>query len=142
LINKSLGTSYTSSLVNTIIKELFTGITKEIVEGYLYKFPAGLGYIYLRKFSPFSYRDDSGKIITNKPIDLNATLNLWKNNPEAKEKKIKVRFENYNTNGDIIKFRYDVKRANYPNKGSYKFRFNRSARAILHTAILAGKHKL
>lgn len=139
LTNKSLKNKYSVPLINNIIKDILGFIADELVtSSYLYRLPNSLGMIYIDKKKPFLKRID-GKLINGKPIDLNATLKLWETNPEAKEKKIKIRFDNYHTNGYVYRFKYSTSKSNFTNKSIYQLRFNRIVKQKLHKAIMAGK---
>lgn len=134
--NKLLKTNYPTKLINIIIRDIMAAISDEvIINSYIYRLPNGLGMIYVDKKKPFVKRVD-GVIRTNKPIDMHSTLKLWESNPEAKEKKIKVRFENYHTDGYVYRLKYSTNKSNFKNKSAYKMRFNRILRQKLHKAII------
>jgi hypothetical protein len=77
----------------------------------------------------------NGKLKTNLPVDWNATLKLWYNNPSSKHKKQLVRQENINT----FSVFYNRNKANYNNKSFYEFTTNRDIKLGLKKNIKLNK---
>lgn len=111
---------------NSIISEFNTEIKRLIIdESYDYKLPVNMGIIGLRKYKP-KIKIEDGKITTNKlPINPRATRALWDENPEAKEKKIYIRYTNKHTDGYVFTVKHFRSSARFKNKTIYKFEFLR-----------------
>ena len=60
----------------------------------------------------------NGKVTTNLPVNWNATLKLWYEDPESYNNKTLVRLE-YE---EIFRVYYNKSNANYNNKSFYEFR--------------------
>jgi hypothetical protein len=96
--------------------------------------PERMGRLELRKTSA-RIKFENGKIKTNLPIDWNATLKLWYDNPFSKSKKQLVRQENKET----FRVFYNRAKANYNNKSFYEFNTNRDLKLGLKKNIKLNK---
>ena len=76
-----------------------------------------MGTLELRK-KPSRIEIVDGELVTNLPIDWDATLKLWHEDKEAYDEKILVRYENE----AIFKILYNKSTATYKNKSFYDFR--------------------
>jgi len=108
-------------------------------KGAEYSMPCRTGKIELRKSKKEVKINDDGKIINNLPVNWKASRELWADNENAKEKKIKIRYTNEHTDGHTFRIFYRRSKANYKNKTIYKMRFNRTMKRQLSIAIFAGK---
>lgn len=102
----------------SVVKDYFFEIINEIIyNNYTYVIPNRLGTIgiYKRKIK----KDNSS--IKKYPIDFGATNKLWKENPEAKAKKILVRHLNKHTGEYVMFIHYSTKYSNFKNKTVYSF---------------------
>lgn len=113
----------TVKLINSLLQE-------QLADGEDIHLPQRMGYLELRKF-PTKVEFIDGKLKTNLPIDWNKTLELWYNNPAAKEKKTKVRVETEY----IYRVLYKKTAANYNNKTFYEFSTNRELKKALKRNI-------
>lgn len=101
-----------------VVKSYFLKVIDEIIyHNYTYVMPSRLGSIGIYKSK--IKRDENS--IKKYPIDFGATNKLWKENPEAKEKKILVRHLNKHTDEYIMFIRYSNKYSNFRNKKIYAF---------------------
>lgn len=91
-----------------------------LIEGKDVVLPEKMGRLELRKHSN-SIKFVDGKLQTNLPINWDATLKLWFNNPKCRERKQLVRQETQET----FRVYYNKSRANYNNKSFYEFDVNR-----------------
>ena len=76
-----------------------------------------------------------GKMDINYPVDWNATLKLWYDNPSSKAKKQLVRQEAKET----FRVFYNRSKANYNNKSFYEFNTNRDIKLGLKRNIKLNK---
>ena len=113
----------TSQQYSKIVSEFNDMIRESILEDrYDFKLPYNMGMIAIRKFKPELKLDKEGKLINKLPVNARATRELWDSNPEAKEKKIFVRYMNKHSNGYTFVIHYYKKyKAKYKNKSVYKF---------------------
>ena len=92
-----------------------------------------MGSLEIRK-RPTRVAIVDGKLVTNLPIDWDATLKLWYEDEEAFNNKTLVRIENE----EVFKVYYNKKEANYNNKSFYEFKPNRDIQRSLTKHIRAG----
>ena len=106
---------------NKIITEYNKALTKLIInDGLSYTIPYLLLEIIIMK-DRRKIRLKDGKVYNPNPIDFKATKELWEKDKEAKDKKLKVRHNNYNTSGYV--FRIYCKKFKSKIKGRSYFRF-------------------
>jgi hypothetical protein len=104
---------------------------------YMFILPCRLGRIEIRKIKKEVKIDPkTGKIINKLVPNWQATKKLWKENPEAKAKKIILRYTNEHTNGYVFRPRYIKNTANFKNKTVYKMSINRELRRNTEPAIV------
>jgi hypothetical protein len=108
-------------------------------KGYNYRIPRRLGNIQLRKFKKEVTIDKDGNVVNKLVINWKKTKALWKENPEAKERKIKIRYTNDHTNGYVFRIVYVKYTANYKNKSVYKMLVNREMRRNTKDPIINKK---
>lgn len=116
----------TSVEYNEIISDYNLEI-KDLILNYNYDFklPFQLGIIGIRKYKP-TFKVENGKILTNNfPVNPRATRELWDSNPEAKNKKILVRYTNKHSDGYVFTLKYFKSNAKYKNKSIYRITFKR-----------------
>lgn len=79
-----------------ITKEL---INEMVINNYEWKFPCGLGSLGIKKYKK-KLRIKDGKLNTkNLQIDFKETELLWKEDSDARDKKIKIYYNNKHTDG-------------------------------------------
>tara|TARA_R110000803_G_scaffold112187_1_gene180532 strand:+ start:197 stop:700 length:504 start_codon:yes stop_codon:yes gene_type:complete len=127
------------SLYGQVIKE-FNGFLRDRMsdKGADIVLPFRLGRAELKKKKTEVKIDEDGKVINNLPTNWKATRDLWKENAEAKEKNIKIKFTNEHTGGYTFKISYLKGRATFRNKSIYKIRFNRTLKRNLSKSIFKG----
>jgi hypothetical protein len=98
-------------------------IQEEVISNrFDFDIPYDLGMLGIRKFKPKLGLDSNGKLINKLPVNPRATIELWNSNPEAKEKKVLVRYTNKHTNGYVFTIHYFKKyKAKFKNKTLYSF---------------------
>lgn len=111
---------------HAIICEFNLEIRRLIVdEAYDFRMPFNIGIIGLRKYKP-NIKIIDGKIVTNNfPINPRETRKLWDSNPEAKEKKMYVRYTNKHSDGYVFTIHHFRNSAKFKNKTFYRFEFLR-----------------
>lgn len=103
-------------------------------EGFEYLIP----YIYITlcvrkdKRAP---RIINGKLYNNTPVDPVKTKQLWDSDPDAKERKLLVRFNNSHTSGYVFRIYAKKFSRTYKNKKYYKFRPARNFKRLLAKRI-------
>src|SRR5699024_929343 len=108
-----------------MVRQYFKAVRDLIVEkGYTYTIPHLRFKITIRKIK-IKPKIVDGVLINNKPINWKATKELWEKDEDAKEKKLLVRYNNYETSGYIIRIYLKKFGANVKNQRYYKFRANR-----------------
>ena len=117
----------------SIIRNINNYLAKELSKGTEIKLPHRMGSLEIRK-RPTRVAIVDGKLVTNLPIDWDATLKLWYEDEEAFNNKTLVRIENE----EVFKVYYNKKEANYNNKSFYEFKPNRDIQRNLTKHIRAG----
>jgi hypothetical protein len=93
-----------------------------------------MGRLELRKHTnKITFKE--GKLKITNPVDWNATLKLWYDNPVSKNKKQLVRQETQET----FRVNYNKSEANYNNKSFYDFYTNRELKLGLKKNIKLNK---
>lgn len=114
----------------SIIRQVNEALCDEIIRGKDITLPERMGTLELRKFgSKIEFKN--GKLRTNLPVDWDRTLELWYEDPIAKENKTLVRIETR----DIYTIYYNKATANYNNKVFYKFNVNKALKQRLKDQI-------
>lgn len=123
-----------------ILKE-FNGHVRDrlSLKGAEYIFPNKIGKMELRKIKTEVIVGDNGKIINKLPINWRDTRILWDSNPVAKEKRLKVRYDNEHTDGFTFRILFIKSKANFKNKSIYKMKFNRIMKRNLSRSIFDGR---
>lgn len=113
-----------------IIRTVNTLLREELLKSDDVVLPCKMGTIEIRKREA-KIKREGNKIKTNLPIDWQATLKLWYEDPEYHSKKFIVRANVPN----IFKIYYNKKKANYNNKSFYQFTPNRELKILLKQKI-------
>lgn len=117
-----------------IIRLINNQLRTKLINGEDVLLPERMGRLELRKSIP-TIKFENGKLKTTLPVNWNATLKLWYENPISKEKKQLVRQENEFT----FKIHYSKIKANYNNKIFYDFYTNRDIKIGLKNNIKLNK---
>lgn len=110
------------SKFNNIISDYNSYLGDSIINDLEIQLPFRLGKLEMIKQKREVFLDDNGKVINTNPPDWKATNHLWKNNKEAKEKKILIRHTNKHTGGYVFSIYYNKSKAVYKNKKIYFFK--------------------
>lgn len=100
-----------------IIRTVNRIITEKLISSGEVQLPNKMGSLEILKSHP-RISIENGKLIMTNPIDWDATLKLWYEDPEAKDRKQLVRIEN----DDIFRVHYNKTKATYNNRSYYDFR--------------------
>lgn len=126
--SKSIDNSKNPFLVDkktysSIIQDYHSLIKEEIINNQFdFTLPYDLGMLGLRKFKPKVGIDEKGNLINKLPVNPRATRELWDKDPEAKLKKVLVRYTNKHSNGYVFTIHYFKKyKARFRNKTLYSF---------------------
>ncbi len=95
-----------------IVRETNKLLSDELLESRDVNLPQKMGMLEVRKI-PIFVKFVDGEVKTNRGINWNATLELWRTDEEARESKTLVRSEG--SNSKFLVF-YNRNKANYPNK--------------------------
>lgn len=117
-----------------IIRDINNHLREFLINGNDVLLPERMGRLELRKRAN-KVKFVNGKLKTNLPINWDATLKLWFNNPISKQKKQLVRQES----SDTFKVCYNKSKANYNNKSFYEFDANRELKLGLKKNIKLNK---
>ena len=116
-----------------IIREVNNLLAEELIKGNAIKLPHKLGTLEIRK-RPTRIAVVEGKLVTNLPVDWDATLELWYQDEESYNNRTLVRIENE----EVFKVYYNKKDANYNNKSFYEFKPNREIKRSLTKSAREG----
>lgn len=131
---KDIGQRLTEKEFYTIIRRVGDYLADSLCLGKEVKLPSKMGTLELRKSIPFiGYRD--GKLVANLPIDWDATLKLWYEDPEACKNKQLVKINEK----EVFRVLYNRTTADYTNKSFYEFHINRYIKRTLKKRIKQGK---
>lgn len=117
-----------------IIRSINNILREYLIEGKDIVLPEKMGRLELRKRNN-TIKFIDGKIKTNLPVNWDATLKLWYENPICRQNKQLVRQETSNT----FKVHYNKNKAVYNNKGFYEFSTNRDIKLGLKKNIKLNK---
>lgn len=116
-----------------IIRSVNLELGKALVRGYDIILPHRLGQLEILK-KPSRIQIVDGKVVTNLPIDWDATLKLWYEDLEALQNKTLVHVENE----EIFMVHYNKTKADFTNKTFYEFKPNRELKHSLTRAARQG----
>lgn len=133
---KTYDKGFDRKLYSKITKEFNTEIMKLIIEeGLIYTFPKLNFKILIKKAKRKAYLKD-GKLVNSVPPDWKRTNALWEREPEAKKKKIVVRYNNSHSSGYVFRVFCDKSTSKLKNKTLFKFKTCRKFQRSLSARIL------
>lgn len=127
-----IGKPVSQKLFHHITRRCNELMAEEVKRGHDIKFPMQMGELGVKRME-VRFTTVNGRIVPVCPIDWKSTMDLWYSDPEAKEKKIILR---YSTTKDYYRVRYLRTKANYPNKNFYEFAVNRYIKLGLRDTII------
>ncbi len=126
-----------SKLYNKVISEVHEQIVNSIIDNSLEFYMKYLSYSLVVRKTKKVPKIKNGKLVNTMPINYKETLELWRTNEEAREKKILIRHLNNHTSRYV--FRIKLLKAGhkyYDNKLYYRFKACRSFQRLLAKRIL------
>ncbi len=122
-------------LFNNIITDFNNELINIIIEDNLiYNIPY-IGLEIVIKKDKRKPKIVNGKLINNIPIDFQATNKLWESNPECKEKKLLVRYNNSHSSGYVFRIYCKKFKSNLKNRSLLKFKPSRKFQRSLSARI-------
>lgn len=122
-----------------ILKEFNSHVRDELAtKGYSFVFPCKMGKMELRKSKREVSLDEDGNVKNTMPTNWKETRRIWSENPDMKERGVKIRYTNEHTDGYMFKIIFKKSRANFKNKSIYRIRFNRDMKRKLSKSIFKG----
>ena len=134
---KNAGGPLPEKTYKQIIKKVHKYYSDNLCDGKEVIFPKKMGVIDVVFRKPKLYRDDSGKIQNNYPVDWKRTLELWAEDNDAREKRILVK----DPQNKVYRVYYHKKLALYTNKSHFGFKPCRTVKLALKDAMLSGRLK-
>jgi len=112
-----------AKLYGEILRELNSSIFDLIIlENFEFKIPYGLGKLSMVQKKVKFKLDENGELKTkNLAVNYKETNQLWKENPEAREKKTLIFFTNEHTNGNRMSYLWSKRGAKCQGLESYYF---------------------
>lgn len=112
-------------------------VIQKLLEGDAVQLTERLGYLEHVGVKVKPKIDENGNI-TGLATDWKSTNELWKNNPEAKERKERIYYFNEHTQGLRYCLRWSKKRVFVSNKEFYTFRLSFTNKKRFKNSVLAG----
>lgn len=120
----------TESQYFSIIRSVNNLLAQEILKGEDIILPNRMGKLELRK-KPTTVKIVNDKLVTNMPIDWDATLRLWAEDEDSYKKRTLIKIEEK----EIFFIIYNKHFANYKNKTYYQFSVNKQLKKNLKDVI-------
>lgn len=128
-----IGRPVTEKEFYSIVRSINRLMADEISSGNTINFPSRMGKLELRKYKAGAFMVD-GKLRITYPIDWGGTLNLWREDEEARKNKTTLRHQNE----WVYHIRYVKHDATYENKLFYQFDVNTFIKKALVSNIKQG----
>jgi len=120
----------------SIVQDFNEGILNIIIEeGLVYRFPKSHFQLMVKKAKRKPYIKN-GKLVNSVPPDWKRTNELWARDPEAKKKKIVVRYKNTHSSGFVFRLFCSKDNSKMRNKNLFKFKTSRKFQRALSARIL------
>ncbi len=134
---KSKGGKLSHNQFRNILMDFNEGLYPIICSfNYDYKLPKRIGIVSVAEHKTYVKFDKDGNLISNKPVDYKATLDLWEENPELYNEGFVVRHDQEST----FRITYSKAYATFKNKNLYKFNANRGLKQYLKNVIFNDKN--
>lgn len=117
-----------------VIRLLNEAVATQISKGFEIKLPYRIGSLLVESFEIAPKLDENGKLVFRAPIDWDATLKLWYDNPEEKENKTLIKTEKRN----ISKVVYNKRNVNYNNSSLIMFSPTRDLKLKIKKELVEG----
>lgn len=122
---------YTREDIHRAIVMYYDLAQEDLAKGHKITFLNKMGGLYLTKEQRgVTYDPETNKITNTLPRNIPATLELWREKPELKNKTY-VRFTNEHSDGYVFRLHFQTSKAIFKNKLVYSFKFNRTLKKKL-----------
>lgn len=135
--NKSLTYKEYSKIIDIVFSAIRDRMSQTM---YDYKLPFGLGRILVRKYLPKVRLDDNGNPYKRLAPNWEATLKMWDEYPEAKERKQLVYHTNDHSAGYLFMIDYKKDNCKFANKVFYIAQMNRKFKRDVSKNIINGTY--
>lgn len=126
-----------------VISDLNIGLRNLIVEkSFDFNIPYRLGNLSIKKSKLEPFINNEGELVNILPIDWKATKDLWSIDEDAKTKKTLVRHLNKHSQGYVMRWKYNVLKANYMFKTVYRFIPCRTAKRMITSVVKDENNKV
>lgn len=124
------------AMYNKVVSEIMENIVETMLNNELdvLTLPKLQFHISILKYKGKA-RIDNGKLINSTPVDWKTTNELWEQNPEMKEKKIRVRYVNNHSSKWVFRIKMRKYASTFRNKKYYNFKACRSFQRALAKRI-------
>lgn len=129
--NKEINRTKFSSIITDFNLEIQEAI---ILDNFIYSMP----YINFQLLLMKEKRKPTiknGKLLNNIPVDFKSTKKLWDRDPEAKKKKLLVRYNNSHTSHFVFRIYFKKFAAKIKGKSAFKFQANRDFKRSINKYI-------
>jgi hypothetical protein len=122
---------YTREDIHRAIVMYYNLAQEDLAKGHKITFLNKMGGLYLTKEERgVTYDPETDRIINTLPINIYASIEMWKEKPELKNKTF-VRYTNEHSDGFLFKLHFQTSKAIFKNKLVYSFKFNRTLKKKL-----------
>lgn len=108
-----------------------------VVDGDFIRLPFSTGSLRIVGLKQKLRRTKNG--ILNKPVNWKETRELWRSDPQKKEQKVFIHFDNLHTNGILYRYIWGKRNAFIHMKDMYQLKMCRQAKKDLSNCVLNGK---
>lgn len=126
-IDKSMYNKVISAANNAIMDMMLN-------DGLEYKIPY-IGTVLTIRKDKRTPKIVDGKVVNNSPVDWVTTKKLWEKDPDAKEKRILVKYLNHHTSGFVFRIYMKKFGSSFKNRTVYKFEPSRKFKRALSARI-------
>lgn len=115
--NKNYKYKVDKKTYNNVVSDLNQFLVNEVTDtAKEFILPHRTGFIGIVKIKRGVKMLPDNTVINNAPPDWKSTLELWKKDPIAKEKKLLIRYKNMHTGGYVYNIKYNRYNATFKNK--------------------------
>lgn len=100
------GGTVNRDLYPKVLNAYFASMKEDLFDRREITLPLKFGTLRIQKYQPELKFDDDGKLINKAAVDIASTHKLWERDPEAKEKRVLVRYRNLHSDGFIFKIHW------------------------------------
>lgn len=124
------------TLFNKVVYDFNKRIVNSIINEGLEFTPVKARFTFCIRKNKRGIKLIDNKVVNTHPIDWKTTMQLWEDDPEAKEKKLIIRFLNNHTSKYVFRILMTKGKAQYKNKRFFRYKPPRSFQRTLAKRIL------